>query len=73
MSDSKNSESLRVIDRPWFIVVLLLHVGFLGIPIFWRANYSVAIRLGICLASIAYTVFAVAVIGGVGLWLYRML
>jgi hypothetical protein len=52
----------RLMDRPWFIIVLLLHVGVLGIPAFWKTNYSVPTRLLIILASILYTLFAVVVI-----------
>jgi hypothetical protein len=61
----------RVIDRPWILAVLLLHVGFLGIPIYWKTNYSVATRLLVCAASIVYTVSAVWFIVVVGSWLYR--
>jgi hypothetical protein len=56
-----------IIDRPWLIVVVLLHVGFLGIPLYWRTSYTRTTRLLICLASIAYTVFALAVIAW-GVW-----
>lgn len=58
----ERSEWWELMDRPWVIVVLLLHVGLLGIPIYWKTNYSVAARLGIILASIAYTVFAIVFI-----------
>jgi hypothetical protein len=59
-SNANNSRPL--LDRPWVIVVLLLHVGVLGIPAYWAANYSVSTRLLIILASILYTLFAVVVI-----------
>jgi hypothetical protein len=52
----------RILDRPWILVVLLLHVGLLGIPIYWRTKYSVPTRLAIILASIVYTVVALAII-----------
>src|SRR5688572_4613135 len=52
----------RIIDRPWLIGIVLLHIGFLGIPLYWKTSYSVGARIAICLLSIAYTVFAVAVI-----------
>jgi hypothetical protein len=55
-------EEGRIIDRPWFIVVLLLHVGFLGIPFYWKTRYSLGTRALICLISIAYTLFVVAVV-----------
>jgi len=57
-ADSKST----VIDRPWVILVVLLHVGFLGIPLYWKANYSRNVRLAICVASVVYTVVAVAII-----------
>ena len=63
----------RVLDRPWVITVLLLHVGFLGIPLYWKTRYSVRTRVVICLLSVAYTAFAVGVIVGVGTYLYRQL
>lgn len=60
-----------VLDRPWIIAVLLLHVGFLGIPLYWKTRYSVATRVMICLLSVVYTVFAVGVIVGVGSYIYQ--
>lgn len=73
LAGSSTSDSVRLYDRPWFIVVLLLHVGFLGIPMYWQARYSVAIRVGICLASIFYTVFVIWFVAVVGSMLWRML
>jgi hypothetical protein len=52
----------RLIDKPWLIVIVMLHVGFLGIPMYWRTNYSVATRLWLVAASIAYTLLAVGTI-----------
>lgn len=52
----------RLLDRPWFLFILVLHVGFLGIPAYWKTNYSVTTRLFIVAASIVYTVVAVAII-----------
>ena len=57
------------LNKPWVIVVLLLHVGLLGIPVYWKLNYSTATRLFIIVASILYTVFAVGVIVLFGYWL----
>jgi hypothetical protein len=59
------------LDRPWVLTILVLHVGFLGIPLYWKTNYSLRTRLMICLASILYTIFAVGVIGLIGGWLIR--
>lgn len=59
----------ELLDRPWFIVVLILHVGFLGIPLYWRTKYSLGVRVMIVVASIAYTVGAVACI----VWMLRAL
>src|SRR5688572_28805140 len=77
VSDSKSltgdDEQRKVLDRPWVIAVLLLHVGFLGIPIYWKTSYSVQTRVLICLLSVVYTVFAVGFIIGVGSYLYREL
>jgi predicted amidophosphoribosyltransferase len=61
-----------VLDRPWVIAVLMLHVGFLGIPLYWKTSYSVQTRLILCLASILYTVFAVGMIVAIGAWLIRV-
>lgn len=52
----------RLMDRPWLLVVVVLHVGVLGIPLYWKTNYSTPARLAIIAASIVYTVFAVTVI-----------
>ena len=57
----------QLIDRPWLIVLVLLHVGLLGIPLYWKSSYTRTTRLLICLASVLYTAFAVAVIAW-GLW-----
>ena len=46
-------------DRPWLIIVVLLHVGLLGIPYYWKTKYSVPMRLTIIAVSIAYTLFVV--------------
>jgi len=46
-------------DQPWLLAVVLLHVGFLGIPVYWRTKYSTSVRLAIIAASIAYTLFVV--------------
>ena len=59
--DSK--EKLKqLLDRPWVIVVLMLHVGLLGIPVYWKTNYSLGARLLMVIASIVYTIGAVAFI-----------
>jgi len=59
--DSQPSQS-RLIDKPWLLVVLILHVGFLGIPLYWRTKYSAGVRLAMVIVSIVYTVLAVAII-----------
>jgi ribosomal protein L40E len=57
---SESKEKLnQLLDRPWVIVVLILHVGLLGIPVYWKTRYSLGARLFLVLASIAYTVGAV--------------
>lgn len=66
-----NHEIFRVIERPWVLTILVLHVGFLGIPIYLKTGYSLGTRLLICAISIIYTIAAVAIIVGVGGWLYR--
>jgi hypothetical protein len=60
----KNAPSAdpRLVDRPWLIVIVLLHLGVLGIPLYWCTRYSLKTRLMIVLFSIVYTVFAVGVI-----------
>ena len=67
------SELMQVMDRPWVIVVLLLHVGFLGIPVYWKTKYSVSTRIWICVASIVYTVGAVVFIVVMLKWIAQML
>lgn len=67
------SELMKVMDRPWAIILLLLHVGFLGIPIYWKTNYSVATRVWISVASIVYTVAASAFIFFTLRWIFQVL
>lgn len=62
----------QLLDRPWVIAVLMLHVGFLGIPVYWKTNYSLGARLFLVVASIVYTVGAVAVIVMVLQWLIHL-
>ena len=59
----KRTDADRLIDRPWLIVVLLLHLGVLGIPLYWSTRYSIGVRTLIVLASIVYTILAV-----LGIW-----
>ena len=68
---TSTDDVFRVIERPWVLTILLLHVGLLGIPIYLKTGYSLRTRLLICAISIAYTIVAVAIIVGVGSWLYR--
>jgi len=70
---SATSNAQRLLDRPWFLLILILHVGLLGIPAYWKTKYSLGVRLLIVLASIAYTVFAVGVIFWIGAYLLRSL
>jgi ribosomal protein L40E len=62
----------RMLDRPWVIVVLMLHVGFLGIPAYWKTSYSLGVRLMMVIVSIVYTVGAVAFIVIMLRWLFRI-
>lgn len=52
----------ELVEQPWILLVLVLHVGVLGIPVYWKLNYPLTARLLIILGSIAYTIFAVLVI-----------
>jgi hypothetical protein len=72
-SASGDDEPIRVLDRPWVLAVLLLHVGLLGIPLYCKTRYSVATRAIICLLSVVYTILAVAFIYVVGSWLFGTL
>lgn len=51
-----------LMDRPWLLIVVLLHVGVLGIPLYWKTKHPLPVRLAFIGASIVYTVFAVFVI-----------
>lgn len=68
---SSQAAPTPALDKPWVLVILVLHVGFLGIPLYWKTHHSVRTRLMICLASVLYTVFAVGAIGLIGGWLIR--
>lgn len=63
----------NLIDRPWLIVLTMLHVGVLGIPLYWHTRYSTRVKLAIIAASILYTVAAVAGIFWGCLYIWRML
>jgi hypothetical protein len=52
----------RLVDRPWLILIVLLHLGILGIPLYWCTRYSLKTRLAIVLLSVVYTLVAVAII-----------
>jgi len=52
----------RLMDRPWLLIIVVLHVGVLGIPLYWKTKYPAPVRLAIIGASVVYTVLAVAVI-----------
>lgn len=60
--EGKEADKTGFYDRPWVIIVLILHLGVLGIPAYWKTNYSVQARLVMVAASIVYTIFAVTVI-----------
>jgi hypothetical protein len=49
----------RLTDRPWLIVLMILHVGCLGIPLYWRTRYSLAVRMLLVAVSVIYTVLTV--------------
>ena len=54
----------RLLNNPWVLLILVLHVGLLGIPVYWKLRYSRSTRILIIVGSIVYTVIAV---GGI-LW-----
>jgi predicted amidophosphoribosyltransferase len=62
-----------LIDRPWVIVLTMLHVGFLGIPLYWHTRYSTRVKLAMIAASILYTIGAVAGIVWGCVYIWRML
>ena len=41
------------------IILVILHVGILGIPVYWKTKYAAPIRLLLILVSGIYTVIAV--------------
>ncbi len=63
----------QLFNNPWALLVLVLHVGLLGIPLYWKTKYSLSTRLLIILASIVYTIAAVGLIVWILGWLGRML
>ena len=70
-ADSK-AKLNELLNRPWVIVVLMLHVGLLGIPWYWRTKYSLGARLFMVIASIVYTVAAVVFIVLMVRWLIHL-
>ena len=61
-ADTNDAQRSRLIDRPWLLIIVVLHVGVLGVPLYWKTKYSTSVRLAIIAASIAYTLFAVTMI-----------
>jgi hypothetical protein len=68
---SETEGAAKLIDRPWLMILLVLHLGLLGIPLYWKSSYSLARRIQICLASIAYTVFVLFAVYWLLCWLYQ--
>lgn len=62
-----------LIDRPWLIALAILHVGVLGIPLYWKTSYSLSTRLLLVGVSIVYTIVAVAGIAWGGWQIWRVL
>lgn len=61
----------RLIDEGWLIVLVLLHVGCLGIPLYLMTRYSLTTRLALVLVSILYTALVVVVTIAVGSYIWR--
>jgi hypothetical protein len=55
-------DSRSLFQRPWVILILVLHLGALGIPLYSRLDYSRAVRISIVVISIVYTIFVAMVI-----------
>jgi len=70
---SVDPQQNRLRDEPWFILVLLLHLGVLGIPFYLVTRYSLVVRLALVVASILYTLFVIAAVILVGAFLWREL
>ena len=62
----------QLLDRPWVIVVLMLHVGLLGIPVYWKTKYSLGARVFLVVTSIVYTVGVVVIIVVMLQWLVHL-
>jgi hypothetical protein len=61
----------RLIDEGWLIVLVLLHLGCLGIPLYLMTRYSLTTRLALVLVSILYTALVVVVTIAVGSYIWR--
>ena len=61
-ADARRQGNQAWMSRPWVIVLMVLHIGFFGIPFYWKTNYSVGVRVLIIAVSILYTVAAIAFI-----------
>ena len=55
------------------IVLTMLHVGVLGIPLYWHTRYSIRVKLAMIAASVLYTIGAVAGIVWGCAFIWRML
>lgn len=61
----------RLIDEVWVLVIIVLHLGCLGIPLYLVTRYSLTTRWLICLVSILYTLFVIWFVLAVGTYLWR--
>lgn len=63
----------RLMENPWVMLILVLHLGVLGIPLYWRAKYSPAQRWLVIAGSIAWTLFVVVVCWIMLRWLWSLM
>jgi predicted amidophosphoribosyltransferase len=51
-----------LMERPWMLAIIILHLGLFGIPLYWKMNFSKNTRIVLVTTSILYTAFAALVI-----------
>lgn len=70
--EPESAASARLRDEPGWIVILVLHLGLFGIPLYWRTRYPVSVRLLIVVVSLVYSLLFGLVVFWGGLQIVRL-
>jgi hypothetical protein len=59
---SPQRPATRLLERPWVVTILVLHLGAFGIPLYWHLRLSLRARCWIIGLSILYTLLVVLIV-----------